>query len=263
MHGDAGQTPSGVDEERAAREREFHDNRFSDTEKRSASRFYAITGSSGERFREHFNALQPGQRVLELGCGDHAEAWSLSARGVDVTAIDISQVAIDEAIERADREGRDNLSFSMMNAEAMTFDDSVFDAVIGLGILHHLDLDRAMPQIARVLRPDGWAAFYEPMGHNKLIDLYRRFTPDQRTPDEHPLLMADLKAMSRWFDDVEYEQFHLLSLTALAAIKSRHFDDALARLERLDRRLITRVPALGRYAWMTVLHLAQPRPAGA
>src|SRR3546814_16824046 len=73
-----------------------------------------------------------------------------------------------------------------MNAEAMTFPDDSFDLVFGSGIIHHLDIDRAFGEIARVLRPGGRAVFIEPLGLNPAIELYLRFTPSARTPDEPP-----------------------------------------------------------------------------
>src|SRR3546814_1101008 len=81
-----------------------------------------------------------------------------------------------------------------MNAEAMTFPDDSFDLVFGSGIIHHLDIDRAFGEIARVLRPGGRAVFIEPLGLNPAIELYRRFTPSARTPDEHPLLRRDFRS---------------------------------------------------------------------
>jgi SAM-dependent methyltransferase len=44
----------------------------------------------------------------------------------------------------------------------MPYADSTFDAVYGSSVLHHLDLDRALREVFRVLRPGGRAAFAEP-----------------------------------------------------------------------------------------------------
>jgi hypothetical protein len=48
------------------------------------------------------------------------------------------------------------------------------------------DLSLACSEIARVLRPGGPAIFVEPLGHNPLINAYRKRTPALRTVDEHP-----------------------------------------------------------------------------
>jgi len=52
------------------------------------------------------NALRPG-RALDVGCGEGADALWLAERGWDVTALDISQVALDRAANHARRGGRE------------------------------------------------------------------------------------------------------------------------------------------------------------
>jgi SAM-dependent methyltransferase len=49
--------------------------------------------------------LRPGDRLLELGCGDGALSCLLARQGFEVTGVDISPGMIEEAKRRADREG--------------------------------------------------------------------------------------------------------------------------------------------------------------
>jgi ubiquinone/menaquinone biosynthesis C-methylase UbiE len=244
---------------RLERELEFHDQRFSSDERRKSHRFYSITGTSAEAYRAAVRRIVAPADVLEIGCGDHAEAWELDDRGLDVTAVDISSVAVAQARQRAIGEGRWRLTFEEMNAEALTLPDSSFDAVIGAGILHHLDLDAAVPEVARVLRPDGVGIFLEPLGLNPVLNLYRRVTPGERTPDEHPLLRADLRAMERWFEQVDLQFFHLASLAALPLIKSDRFDGALSTLEQIDRRLLRRSQLAQDLSWFVTIELRGPK----
>lgn len=120
-----------------------------------------------------------------------------------MTGIDISDVAITESRLRADREQVKGVDFLVMDAEALEFDDSTFDLVCGLGILHHLDLRRAYAELARTLKPDGSGIFVECLAHNPPINLYRRATPQIRTEDEHPLLMGDLELAKQYFGTVQ------------------------------------------------------------
>jgi len=145
-----------------------------------------------------------------------------------------------------------------MNAEALELPDESFDLVCGQGILHHLDLQRSLTEVSRVLAPGGRALFLEPMGHNPLINLYRARTPEQRSADEHPLLAEDLDLARRHFARVDATFFHLLSLLALPFRSSSGFDDLLRKLDAGDRALFRRVPAVQRFAWMVVLELRQP-----
>ncbi|WP_428491963.1 hypothetical protein [Rhodopila sp.] len=67
--------------------------------------------------------------------------------------------------------------------------------MFGIGIIHHLDTRQASREVARVLRPDGNAVFWEPMGTNPIIGLYRMLTPNARTVDEHPLAKTYIMTM--------------------------------------------------------------------
>ncbi|MGZ3429898.1 MAG: class I SAM-dependent methyltransferase, partial [Polyangia bacterium] len=199
-----------------------------------------------------------GKRVLEYGCGHYGYAYRLARCGASVTAIDISDVAIDRGRVTAERYGlADRIHFQRMNAEAMDFPDDSFDFVVGAGILHHLDLRRALGEIARVLRPEGNALFMEPLGHNPLINAYRRRTPDLRTPDEHPLLMRDLELCRQYFGNVDARCFHIAALLAAAIHGTRAFAPAMRVLQAVDRALLGAIPPLRRYAWVTILLLEQ------
>ena len=53
-------------------------------------------------------------------------------------------------------------------------------------------------RLSRRWRPTG-AVFYEPLGTNPMIRLYRRLTPRLRSADEHPLVDADVALARRSF----------------------------------------------------------------
>jgi SAM-dependent methyltransferase len=185
--------------------------------------------------------------------------WNLFERGIEVTAIDISQVAIDACEEEYRSRGFRGGEFVLMNAEELEFSEGTFDAVTGSGILHHLDIERGARGCARVLKPGGRLILMEPMGHNPAVNLYRRSTPDQRTDDEHPLLMADFDVLRRHFEQVRVDFFHFLSLGSLALSRTSAFPSAVAGLDRLDRWVFAKVPAARRMAWMAVIEAVGPR----
>jgi SAM-dependent methyltransferase len=240
----------------AEKEREFHNRSFASDLRRPTARFYAITESSQTIMSDLVVERGAGKRVLEYGCGHYGYAFRLARAGASVTAIDISDVAIDIGRATAKRLGlADHIRFERMNAETMDFADDSFDLVVGAGILHHLDLRRAFGEIARVLRPDGAALFMEPLGHNPLINAYRRRTSELRTSDEHPLLMSDLALGREYFRSVDARYFHLASLLGIALHRSRAFAPTVRLLEAVDRALVRAIPPLRRYAWVTILAL--------
>jgi SAM-dependent methyltransferase len=244
---------------RLDRERAFHDKEFSEGARRVVERFYAVTRSSRAAYESQIAVDSAGARVLEYGCGQGSHAFFLAHRGAYVTGIDISGEAIRQSRERAEREGIRGAEFLVMNAEQLEFDDESFDLVCGSGIIHHLDLDAAWSEVARVLRPGGRAVFREPLGHNPLINLYRRVTPNLRTPDEHPLRIEDLRVAHRYFTSVRASYFHLLSLAAVPLRSTPVFSTLLGVLDTADRSLFHVLPASRRWAWQVILTLAEPR----
>jgi SAM-dependent methyltransferase len=239
---------------RQDREREFHNRAFADDVRQRAWKYWAANRALDERYVGAVLEAADGRDVLEYGCGQGGLAVRLAEHGAQVIGIDISEVAVEQARDQAQRAGvADRAHFQTMDAEALEFPDDRFDLVCGNGILHHLDLDRALGEISRVLRPGARAVFSEPLGHNPLINLYRRRTPEMRTVDEHPLLMEDLALARRHFDQVDVEYFTLFTLGATPLRRRRRFSAALSALERLDRTLFTTIPSAGRYAWMSLL----------
>jgi SAM-dependent methyltransferase len=241
-----------ADSTRKERERDYHNRAFSEGTRSPVAKYYEVTRASREAYHREIESRARGARVLEVGCGPGSSAFRLARAGARVTGIDISDVAIGQCTAKALAEGID-AEFRVMDAERLEFAPGTFDVVCGTGILHHLDLDRAFAEVARVLRPAGCGVFIEPMGHNLAINLYRRLTPSLRTADEHPLRAAD----RRTFCVVEARFFHLSSLAAFPFARAPGFGAALAALDRADRALFRAIPFLRRYAWVVVLRLAQ------
>jgi SAM-dependent methyltransferase len=248
---------------RQEREQDFYDRGYGSGEylERPATRFYSVARAAFARYDQRVGAgLREGTEVLECGCGVGDYAISLARRGARVVGVDISPVATQAASEAAEAAGvEERAEFLAMDCEALGFPDDRFDLVCGEGILHHLDLDRALGEIARVLRPAGTAVFLEPLGHNPLINLYRRRTPDQRTVDEHPVRVGDLDRARRHFERVDAEFHTLLPLAALPFRRSRRFDRLVRRLDGADHLLFRAIPWLRRHAWITVIRLEGAR----
>ncbi len=175
-------------EARKAREKDFNDHVFADETRAPLRKYYTVIGKSRQHYARSITTHCCGKEVLEYGCGTGSAAFRLAQAGAHVIGIDISPVAIAKAKEAAaDLHLTDHLQFLTMDAEQLNFADNSFDLICGTGVLHHLQLRQAYPEIARVLKPSGKAVFSEPLGHNLIINLYRKFTPRFRTVAEHPL----------------------------------------------------------------------------
>ncbi len=237
-------------------EREFFDGQVSTRSRRALGRYYAVMRNSTRDYRRRLARACPGKRVLEFGCGVGSEAINLAASSRHVCGIDISPAAVRKATERAARQGLTNCRFMVMDAESTAFPTASFDLVCGTGIIHHLDVERSLDEIARLLRPGGVAIFMEPLGHNPFLNLFRRLTPSLRTPDEHPLRVGDLVAMRSRFPEVSIRYWHLLAWLSIPFLPWRRYHDVLAALDRADQILFKAVPFLRPWAWYTVIVLS-------
>jgi len=238
--------------DRLKREKEFHNETFSSDTRKAAKKYYQSANVSKKFYKERVLTDVKGKHVLEYGCGPGSAAFDVAKVGGDVHAIDISDVAIEQALDKAKSEDV-SIKASVMDAENLSFDNDSFDLVCGSGILHHLDLERSYKEIQRVLKPNGRAVFFEPLGHNPIINVYRHLTPSMRTDDEHPLLMSDLELAKNYFEEVKTKHFNL---TATAA----SFVPALSTmLNRTDEVLFKALPFLKKHSWIVVIEFLNPR----
>jgi len=238
------------DEDRVARERDFHNEMYaSDGGRAGQAKYYWAVSAGAEDYKRTFESLARGSEVLEYGCGDSRSFLALAPVAKSVDAIDIS----DEVIGRLRSENvHDNVSLHAMDAMNMTFPDDSFDLVFGAGIIHHLETETAAREVARVLRRGGRAVFWEPLGLNPLINVYRRLTPDARTPDEHPLVPNDFAVIAKYLDLVEVRYYGLATL-ATVPLRNTKFGRTLLNLsERLDRAVLA-LPGVRHLAWYALV----------
>ena len=93
-------------------------------------------------------APRPGERILDLGCGDGALTEKLLAEGAEVVAVDASPEQVSGAQARG-------LDARVMRGEALDFEQE-FDAVFSNAALHWMkDADAVVEGVARALKPGG------------------------------------------------------------------------------------------------------------
>jgi len=101
--------------------------------------------------------IQPGERVLELGCGT-ASIWrnaGLYLPGdASLLLTDLSEGMLETARSAVPKQ--ENISFAQVDIQQIPYPDKSFDVVIANMMLYHVpDLDRALSEVARVLKPGG------------------------------------------------------------------------------------------------------------
>jgi len=104
-------------------------------------------------------APQPGETVLDVGCGSGALDRLLARRlgmANAITAIDVNPFLLEEAAALAQADGLErSIHFVPGSAEALPFDDASFDCVFSVTVLEECDADRALREMMRVTRPGG------------------------------------------------------------------------------------------------------------
>jgi SAM-dependent methyltransferase len=94
-------------------------------------------------------AAQPGERILDLGCGDGQLTRRIAATGAGVVGVDASQEMVAAARSRG-------IATDEADAESLPYPGASFDAVFSNAALHWVrDQDAMMTEVRRVLKPHG------------------------------------------------------------------------------------------------------------
>jgi len=180
--------------------------------------------------------LQPGMRVLELGCGTGYFTRELARSGADIVAIDVSPELLQIAKANC---SMPNVRYEIQNAYELSYPDRVFNSVVGSSVLHHLEIDEALREIYRVLKPGGTIYFTEPNMLNPQIAIQKNVPWVKRklgdSPDETAFFRWPLRRLleQKGYREVRIEPFDFLHPKTPLPLVNRL--DALGRfLERMQ-----------------------------
>lgn len=102
--------------------------------------------------------LEPGQRVLDFGCGPGTISVGLASavEPGELHGIDVEESQIELASAAARAGGHDNATFHVGDVTALPFEDGHFDAAHCHAVLMHVaDTEAALAEVQRVLKPGG------------------------------------------------------------------------------------------------------------
>ncbi len=248
---------------RKEEEREFHDSRGDRQETEdekiqeqgnSNKKFYNYTQDSRDYLESWIDTESKGKVFLDYACGDGASTIQAAKAGASLAiGLDISGVSVETAKERAKEAGVEgNTYFIQGDCENTLLPDKSIDVMLCCGMLHHLDLSYAFPEMRRILSPGGKALGYEALNYNPLIRLYRQRTPELRTSWEkdHILDLKDLKFASRFFNVENVKYWHLTS------ILSNYIKPLSSFFQGFDK-ILTQVPLVQLMSWIFTFELVR------
>ncbi len=198
--------------------------------------------------------LQPGMRVLDVGCGPGRHAYEMARRGIEVVGVDISQRFIDVATDGAQA----GATFRRLDARELDYVDE-FDAAISLcqgafGLLS--DLDETIAVLAgmhKALRPGGriavsaFSAYFSVKYQTSAV-----FDAATGTAHEHTEIISEggIKAPTElWTTCFTPRELRLLCMVAglsdvsVSSVDPGHYGDAVPSGESSEFLLVAYKPA--------------------
>ncbi|MBI4681882.1 MAG: methyltransferase domain-containing protein [Nitrospirae bacterium] len=199
------------------------------------------------------------KKILTMGCSTGG-VTPFARQGAWNLGVDISSLAIKELLNAIKEENlKDYAQVGIMDCENLALTDNYFDVVLFLGVLHHLDIEKAMMESYRVLKFGGKIYMTEPLGLHPLVNLYRLLTPGARTSFEHPLRPKDFKIIKKYFRVDLIKGFCLTSIFSLIPLyifKSERLYEVFRKLFiKLDDYLYDKFPFLCYCSWSAVIVL--------
>jgi len=256
---------------RKQKEIEYYDQRAKESlkelaEKRPEGDFEGFRADLLASFRFCYQWMRkncPGKKVLDYGCGNGIHSFFLAEIGAEVVGIDLSEPSLELAGEKAQRKGvTERVKFLKMDCEKMDFPDHSFDVIFDGGTFSSLDIKRALPELARILKPAGFLIGIETLGHNPLTNLKRKINKirGKRTgwAATHIFKMNDLSEAKNYFSAIETNFFHLTSLVIFPFLGLPGTKFLLKILEEIDRGLF-KIPFFKKYAFKVVFIFSQPK----
>jgi len=150
--------PSPNDDVRRQKEAQFHDQWAADVDLDATlidETFTSTTAIENQFVLEQFGDVR-GLRVLDYGCGAAEGGIYLAKQGAKVVAIDVSPGMLELAQRLAKKHGVE-IETRVVSGDAIPAGDGEFDRIYGNGVLHHVPLSTAIPELARIMKPGGCA----------------------------------------------------------------------------------------------------------
>ena len=156
----------------------------------------AVRADRRARFLVEAARLRAGDRCLELGCGTGEFTTRLVESGCDLVAVDISPDLVERCRERIC--GRAEVVVGNVET-GEGLEGRCFDAIVGVSVLHHVNMELCLSNTFSLLVPGGRFAFSEPNMANPQV-----------------WAMKNIGFVGRWLHETPHESaFHVRELRTI------------------------------------------------
>ena len=163
--------------------------------------------------------LEEGEPLLDVGCGTGSLVTRFASGGRRMIGLDQRPEGLSAARARLGENGTSGAEFVLGDALSLPFESGTFAGAFALDMLEHVDDERALRELVRVVRPNGWVFVTVPAlpllwsQRDELAGHLRRYTRASLT---RALETAGLR-----LEAVRAYQFTLLPLIALSRLFGR------------------------------------------
>ena len=135
--------------------------------------------------------------LLEVGCANGVYTFELARLGFQMTGLDLSPECVHTATQMAKQLGLKGVDFTVGDAEALSrFEDSTFDGAVSFSALRYVpNPAKAICEIYRVLRPNGWAVVDFPNKRSPWFNLLKPLLTGQTHIHDHQYTTGQVRHM--------------------------------------------------------------------
>lgn len=208
-----------------------------------------------------------GKKILDCGCGMGNLGVYLTMRGAYIKGFDISSEMVKVARVNAEKNHvNGKCSFLCSSFENLPYRDISFDLAMGAYILHHVNIERAVKELHRVLKPGGKAVFIETWGKNPLLVWAGKYLAGRfgiakyGTKYEHPITIGDIQKMRKIFSrvDLEFPEFVFFKKAATNVFRwKKNLKFITDVLVKMDDFITRRFPSFNKYGYYCTITLAK------
>lgn len=202
--------------------------------------------------------------LLDYGCAIGEKSYKFSSPDVRITGIDISKKSIEIASKLASKH-LVNGQYLIMDCECLSFENKMFDIVYDFGTFSSIDVKKALPEICRVLKDDGYLITIETLGNNPIMYLKRKLNvlKGSRTQwaSNHIMKLSDWDEFRKYFYEFEIRYFSFLTLFLSPILYilpyQKHFS-IISFFAKIDD-LLLRIKFFQYFAFKAVAIMSKPK----